>query len=71
MAVHDSRLDGHSGKPVSTLEGAHIKPHSAVWKPDSDRIFMTGEFEFELYSSSLLCLWAVPYYHGIPYNPSI
>lgn len=48
VAVHDSRLDGHSGKPVSTLEGAHIKPHSAVWKPDSDRIFMTGEFEFEL-----------------------
>ena len=43
VAVHDSRLDGMRGGTVATLEDAHVKPHSAVWKDDSDSIFMTGE----------------------------
>ena len=47
VAVHDSRLDGtRGGGSVATLEDAHVKPHSVVWKDDSDSIFMTGESSY-------------------------
>lgn len=44
VAIHDSRTDGMTGKSgvVAHLEGPHFRPHTAVWKPDSDAIFMTG-----------------------------
>ena len=40
VAVHDVR----SNKKGSTivLEGAHVKPHSAVWKPGSDQVLATA-----------------------------
>ena len=49
VAIHDARLNGVKGGSggnngvVASLENAHAKPHSAVWRPDSDSVFMTGE----------------------------
>jgi WD40 repeat protein len=45
VAIHDARLNGTSGvssEVVAKIEGSHFKPHSAVWKPDSDRVFATA-----------------------------
>ena len=56
VAVHDSRIDGmRGGGTVATLEDAHVKPHSAVWKDDSDSIFMTGESSV-FFSCCFLCI---------------
>lgn len=38
VAVHDSR----SESVVVKIEDAHFKPHSAVWKPRSDSVFLTA-----------------------------
>jgi len=56
VAVHDARLNGmkgsaSSGSTVAILEDAHVKPHSAVWQPGSDCIFMTGEYILHVYKS--------------------
>jgi len=51
VAIHDARLDGTKGGEgsvgagnavVAKLEDAHAKPHSVVWKPYSDSMFMTA-----------------------------
>ena len=47
VAVHDARLGGMRGGGnvnglVAKLEGAHLRPHSAVWMPGSDGVFATG-----------------------------
>jgi WD40 repeat protein len=43
VAVHDARLDGvNNNGVVARLEGIHYKPHSVVWKPNSDRDFVTA-----------------------------
>jgi len=44
VAIHDSRTDGMTGKSgvVAHLDGPHYRPHTAVWKPDSNAIFMTA-----------------------------
>lgn len=52
VGIHDARLNGMtngdrgSNGVVAKLEDAHAKPHSAVWMPDSDSAFMTGEYQF-------------------------
>ena len=56
VAIHDARLNGmkgstSSGSTVAVLEDAHVKPHSAVWQPGSDTIFMTGEYILYVYKS--------------------
>jgi WD40 repeat protein len=38
VAVHDSRLSTAALK----IAGAHFKPHSAIWQPGSDFIFLTA-----------------------------
>ena len=64
VAVHDSRMDGMKCGTVATLEGAHVKPHSAVWKDNSDSIFMTGESSFFLFVA-----YVISYVHpSILYN---
>jgi hypothetical protein len=50
VAVHDVRLDGVRGGGGSgngngvaaKLEGAHFRPHSAIWMPGSEGVFATG-----------------------------
>lgn len=45
VAVHDARIDGggsNNNGVVARLEGTHYKPHSIVWKPNSDRDFVTA-----------------------------
>jgi hypothetical protein len=49
VAVHDSR----SEHVVVKIEDAHIKPHSAVWKPGSDSIFVTAGLD------EIIKLWDV------------
>jgi len=54
VAIHDARLNGTKGSTssngtVAVLEDAHVKPHSAVWQPGSDCIFMTGEYILYVY----------------------
>jgi len=44
VAIHDARISGSNNCVVAKLEDSHFKPHSAVWMPGSDTIFMTGEF---------------------------
>lgn len=48
VAIHDLRQDGRQdgagNRVVAKLEGIHTKPHTAVWKPNSATVFMTGEF---------------------------
>jgi WD40 repeat protein len=50
VAIHDARLRGMKGGSggnngvVASLEDAHVKPHSAVWRPGSDCVFTTGEY---------------------------
>ncbi|KAL3807161.1 hypothetical protein ACHAXA_011362 [Cyclostephanos tholiformis] len=56
VAVHDARLDGIGGggggnAVVVKLEGAHFKPHSAIWMPGSDGIFVTAGLD------ELIKLW--------------
>ena len=41
VAIHDMRQNG-SSSAVASLENSHVKPHSAVWKPSSDSIFITA-----------------------------
>lgn len=38
VAVHDSRSDSVAAK----IEDPHFKPHSAVWRPGSDNVFLTA-----------------------------
>jgi WD40 repeat protein len=44
VAIHDMRLNGSdsSSSVVASLENSHVRPHSAVWKPSSDSIFVTA-----------------------------
>ncbi|KAL9183273.1 hypothetical protein ACHAXT_005060 [Thalassiosira profunda] len=45
VGIHDARLNGSKGgsnRVVAKLEDAHFKPHSAVWRPGSDSVFMTA-----------------------------
>jgi len=51
VAIHDARLNGMKGSTVAVLEDAHVKPHSAVWQPGSETIFMTGEYILYVYKS--------------------
>jgi hypothetical protein len=54
VAVHDARVNGMrgggGGNGVATkLENAHSKPHSAIWMPGSDGVFVTGGYALVLY----------------------
>ncbi|KAL7496953.1 hypothetical protein ACHAWT_008813 [Skeletonema menzelii] len=40
VGIHDMRLSGSD--TVACLEDSHTRPHSAVWKPSSDSIFLTA-----------------------------
>lgn len=43
VGIHDMRLNGSdSNSTVACLEDSHVRPHSAVWKPSSDSIFLTA-----------------------------
>ena len=43
VAVHDMRANGSSNSSVVvSLDDTHVKPHSAVWKPNSDSTFITA-----------------------------
>ncbi|KAL3800829.1 hypothetical protein HJC23_001666 [Cyclotella cryptica] len=45
VAVHDPRMDGlrdSSNAVAVKIEDTHFKPHSAVWRPGSDNIFLTA-----------------------------
>lgn len=43
VAVHDIRANGSSNSSVVvSLDDTHVKPHSAVWKPNSDSTFITA-----------------------------
>jgi hypothetical protein len=44
VAIHDARMSVSNNCVAAKLEDSHCKPHSAVWLPGSDTIFMTGEF---------------------------
>ena len=53
IAVHDVRLNGLVGANngvAAQIDDAHVKPHSAVWKPDTDHVFLTGLFNNEPYA---------------------
>jgi len=78
VAIHDARLDGTRGSNgdgrsvVAKLENAHSKPHSVVWKPESDNFFMTAGLD------ETIKLWdlrnvsrPIASYHGhVPSNGS-
>jgi len=43
VGIHDMRIIGSdSNSTVACLEDSHVRPHSAVWKPLSDSIFLTA-----------------------------
>ncbi|KAL7520585.1 hypothetical protein ACHAWX_005298 [Stephanocyclus meneghinianus] len=45
VAVHDPRMNGRgdsSNVVAVKIEDSHTKPHSAVWRPGSDNIFLTA-----------------------------
>ncbi|KAL7443739.1 hypothetical protein ACHAXM_009022 [Skeletonema potamos] len=43
VAIHDMRLNGSdSSSAVAHLENSHTRPHSAVWNPSSDSVFVTA-----------------------------
>jgi WD40 repeat protein len=48
VAVHDARMDGLASTAAVTIEDAHFKPHSAVWRPGSDSIFLTAGLDEQI-----------------------
>lgn len=66
VGIHDMRLNGsNSNSTVACLEDSHVRPHSAVWKPLSDFIFLTAGLD------DIIKLWdlrntreAVSSFHG-------
>jgi hypothetical protein len=65
---------GGGGNGVAAkLEGAHFKPHSAVWMPGSDGVFVTGGSSIEFsprtlntYSRLCICLYRLTLYLRAP-----
>ena len=45
VAIHDYRSQQ---EVVAALEDAHVRPHSIVWEPHHEHVFLTGTFETDV-----------------------